>query len=151
MNNKFRRVARSVFAPKAVVLGAATFHFGWMLAVYLRPSESLYYDSDPHSTLFFAFALLVASVSLSVERAWSNLLVAALCPLPLLQVFIFWEDAHRAGATLFSGAHLRCWINDLARMPASLWLLTALSFVVLSLATASTLRQSAKFRTGSRA
>jgi hypothetical protein len=149
MNNKLRRVARSIFAPKAIVTGAATFEFGWGLATYLRSSGHLSYGTDLHGNLFLAFALLVASVSLSTGKAWGNLLAAVLCPLPILQALIFWEDVHRAGASLFSGAHLRFWINDLASMPPGLWRLTALSFVVLSLATTATLRQPAKLRTGS--
>ena len=152
MGHRDGRMTRAAVAPKAVILGLATFQFGWALVAYLRMSEESYYIDDLPLNLFVAFTLLMASASLCVGRTWSNLLAISLpSPLPLVHIFIFWASAHRCGAALFSIAHVRFWIADsLSRMPAIIWLSSALSCAILSLAAISALRQPSKLQAHSR-
>jgi lipid-A-disaccharide synthase-like uncharacterized protein len=136
-------MARAALAPDAVILGLATFQFGWALVPYLRLPEGSYYDGDLHLNLFVAFTVLVASAALCIGRTWSNLLaVASSSPLPLVHIFMFWAATRRSGAALFSVEHLKFWIvDDLSSIPAIIWLASVLSFAVLSLAAISALRQ----------
>jgi hypothetical protein len=144
MKHGYGRTARPLLAPKAVILGLATFQFGCALKDFAQPRAD-YYGSDEELFLFLSFTLLSASACLAVNRAWGGVLAASLCgPVPLAHAFGFWLTAQRAGVPMFSMKHLELVIHGIADFPAALWLLTALSLTILSVATAATLRSPSK-------
>ena len=142
MKDSTGRLMRRALAPKPVVFGVAAFNFGSALSEWMQTSETYLRHNEE---LFLASILLAASMFLATRLVIGNLLAALLCgPLPLAHAFIFLEAAHRAETSLFSAAHFRVWAERLAEMDAAIWLASALSFAILALAIASTLRPSPK-------
>lgn len=144
MENRLQCVARAALRPNAVIMGVACCQFGWAVAESLRPVDE-FGDSGPRfeeELLFLASMMLVASVGLATGSPLGRLLAAALCgPLALLQVFIFTMLPYRFKLAFLSGEHVERWLRELADIPASVWLMTALSFAILCSATVATLRR----------
>ena len=141
MENRLGRVTRTVLAPRAVILGASAFQFGLALSGWARATDVEGPSSELYLELFLASTVLAASACLATKRAAGNLLAAFLCgPLPLLQPFLFMGIPHRSDVTLFSAAHFGRWVEELTRIPANIWLLTALSCAIFACAMAATLR-----------
>lgn len=140
------RAARRALTPNAIIFGAATCLFGWSLAEFMLMGEQPSYLSQEYSAnLFLTSTLLAAAASLLAKRALANLLAAALSgPLPLIQPFIFFtipgHPAHSDVAFL-SFSHFESWLEELAKTPVSIWLMTALSFAILCSAAAAAIRQ----------
>ena len=144
MNGSLRRAARRALKPNAIIVGVACCQFGWAVAESLRPVDEFGYSGPRFEgeLLFLASMMLVASVGLATGRPLGRLLAAALCgPLALLQVFIFTMLPYRFELAFLSGEHVERWLRELADIPASVWLMTALSFAILYSATAATLRR----------
>ena len=135
-----RRSARAMLAPKAIILGASTFQFGWALSKFMLPSEDSY-SGDREPFLFLSFTLLAASACLTTNGTWGRFWAAFLCgPMPLVQTFVFWACARRADVPFFSIKHIGVWLEEMANAGASIWMLTLVSFAILTSAVAYTLR-----------
>ena len=149
MANSFGRLARAVFAPKAVILGVATCQFGWALSQFMGQTEEYHRG---HEELFIAFMLLVAAAGLLAHAPWGNLLSATLSGvLPLAHAFIFWDCAWDYEAPFLSAEHINNFLRHEARADTFIWLMSALSLVIISSAMAATLRASSRPATGGRA
>jgi hypothetical protein len=143
MKNRWARIARSVLAPRAIILGLSAFQFGLSLAEQARHLDGCFENRDAFAELFVAATILLSSACLAARRAAGNLLAAFLCgPMPLLHALVFFDTARRAEALPLSGAHVAVWAHELSYLPANLWLMSALSFAVLAFAITSTLRPS---------
>lgn len=143
MKNCRGRIARTVLAPRAVILGLSAFQFGLLLVEQTRPADESFGNSETFTELFVAATILLASACLEARRAAGNLLAAFLCgPLPLIQALIFFDTVRRSDALPLSNAHVTVWASELEGIPVNFWLMTALSFAVLALAVTSTLRPS---------
>ncbi|HVG30366.1 MAG TPA: hypothetical protein VM864_11740 [Pyrinomonadaceae bacterium] len=146
MQRGFGRIARAALAPKAVILGLATFQFGWALTEFVLPVER-HYSSDREVFMFLFFALLIAAACLTAAGEWGRLAAAFLCsPMPLVHAFIFWAPRPHVDVAFFSVDHIRLWLADLARADVSIWALTAVSFAILGAVAASALRSPSKPR-----
>lgn len=144
MNGSLRRAARGALKPNAIIMGVATCLFGWSVAESLRPYHDEYEHirRDAEVILFLAASLLAASAGLATKSACGNLLAAGLSgPLPLLHTFIFFTISFDSEVTFLSAGHINRWLDELSDIPASVWLLTALSVAILCSATAVTLRR----------
>ncbi|HEY9283929.1 MAG TPA: hypothetical protein VIP46_10795 [Pyrinomonadaceae bacterium] len=144
MNGSLRRAARAALKPNAIIMGVATCLFGWSVAESLRPYDEYDVHLRPGWDLlvFLSASLVAASVGLAAKSACGNLLAAGLSgPLPLLHVFIFFAIPFDSEVTFLSAGHVERWLNELSDIPASVWLLTALSVAILFSATAVTLRR----------
>jgi hypothetical protein len=151
MGHRYGRIARAALAPKALILGLATFQFGWALSEYMLHDEH-HYSADREIFLFLSFALLSASACLTTSGERGRLAAAFLCsPLPLVHAFIFWALPRHDSVAFFSGEHIRLWLKEMGRIEADIWALTAVSFAILSCVVASTLRPPSKIRAPRRA
>ena len=146
MNGRLSRAARYALKPNAIIFGVAACLFGWAISESLRPVDEFGRTDPPlpEGTLFAASALFVASVGLATGRAGGRLLAAVLSgPLPLLHVYLLTMIPRRFEVAFLSAEYFARWLGELARMPPDLWLLSALSFAILSSASAATLRRTA--------
>ncbi|MDT7603959.1 MAG: hypothetical protein QOF61_1956 [Acidobacteriota bacterium] len=151
MGYRYGRLARAALAPKAVILGLATFQFGWALSEYMLHNEH-HYSTDREPFLFLSFTLLIAASCLTANGEWGRLAAAFLCStMPLVHAFIFWAPRPRMDAPFFSVEHIRIWLKEMASVEADFWALTAVSFAILSYVVASTLRPPLKIRAPGRA
>ncbi|MFL6229456.1 MAG: hypothetical protein ACJ741_11830 [Pyrinomonadaceae bacterium] len=150
MGHHYGRMARVALAPKAVILGLATFQFGWALTAHvLRAGE---YPPDRTLFLFLSFALLLASVCVTINGERSRLAAAFLCsPVPLFHALIFWSPRPDSDVPFFSVEHIRMWLEELAKTDTYSWVLTVVSFAILISVAVPALHSSAKPRNTSRA
>jgi hypothetical protein len=151
MGHRYARPARAALAPKAIILGLATFQFGWALSDYMLRDE-LHHSADREPFLFLSFTLLIAAACLTANGEWGRLAAAFLCsPMPLVHAFIFWAIRPYSVVPFFSVEHIRAWLEELARVDISIWALTTVSLSILGAVMVSTLRSPLKPRTSSRA
>jgi hypothetical protein len=146
----YGQIARHALAPKAIILGASTFQFGWALSAHvLRAGE---YPSDRTLFLFLSFALLLASVCVTMNGERGRLAAAFLCsPVPLFHALIFWSPRPNSYVPFFSVEHIRIWLEELGRADTYFWVLSVVSCAILCLVVTSALHSPAKPRNTSQA
>jgi hypothetical protein len=97
--------------------------------------------SGYHREMFVATVLLISTVSLAMNRVWSNLLAAVLSgQFPFVFLAEFWMLSKNAEVTTFGLEHVKTWWWGMTHVGLTPFIMLTVSTVILSFSIVSHIR-----------
>ena len=123
-----KKFTSHLLEPRAIILGFTTFYFSSTALMWIHSPYWQY-----HTQMFVATVMLIAALSLAINRAWSNFLAGVIsAQLPLALVADFWMLSGNAEVTLFSYEHFKIWWQGISYVDLTPFLWLTVSTVILS-------------------